>query len=130
MKKIFTVFVLLSITYISTVSGQTKEIKLPNEFVGGWVMKPSDCEITYFLNIYYENDKLHVSGYEWSGNIVELEKDNDSYIFSIQGFQEGEEFKANLEMKIDKDGNLILDDQSYQFCCGEPTGVNKLIRCQ
>lgn len=131
MKNLFTVIVLLlSITYTSTVLGQTKVIKLPNEFVAGWVMKPSDCAITYFINIYYEDDNLQVSGYEWHSNKVELEKDNDFYIFSIQGFREGEEFNAKLKMKVDEEGNLLLDDDSYVFCCGEPSGVNKLIKCQ
>ncbi|MEP6262481.1 MAG: hypothetical protein ABJ092_12950 [Gillisia sp.] len=130
MKNIFTIIILLSITYTSTVLGQTKEIKLPNEFVGGWVMEPSHCEMAYFINIYYEDKNLQVSGYEWHSSIVELEKEKDFYIFSIQGFSEGEEFNATLKMKVDEEGNLILDDDSYEFCCGESTGDNKLIKCQ
>ncbi len=131
MKNLFTVIVLLlSITYTSTVLGQTKEIKLPDEFIEGWVMNPSDCEITYFIHIYYEDNKLQVSGYEWHSNKVELEKDNDFYIFSIQGFREGEEFNVKLKMKVDEEGNLILDDGSFEFCCGESSEVNKLIKCQ
>src|SRR5690606_37870132 len=115
MKNLITVTVLLiSMTYSSTVFGQMKEIKLHDGFVGGWVMKPSDCEITYFINIYYEDNNLQVSGYEWHSTKVELEKDNDFYIFSIQGFSEGEEFDAKLKMKVGEEGNLILDDDSYE----------------
>lgn len=131
MKNLFIIIVLfLTITFTSTVFGQMKDIKLPDEFIEGWVMQPSDCEITYFIHIYYEDDNLQVSGYEWHSNKVELEKENDFYVFSIQGFSEGEEFNAKLKMKLDEEGNLILDDDSYEFCCGESSGVNKLIKCR
>ena len=129
MKNLFNVFVFLLLSFTFTVSGQTKRIKLPDEFIGGWVMKPNDCEITYFINIYYEDNILQVSGYEWGSNKVVLEKENDFYVFLIEGFNE-EKFKFKLKMKLDKEGKLILDNNSYQICCGEPTGTNKLIKCK
>jgi hypothetical protein len=131
MKKLFTVIVLLSITCTSNIFGQqTSEINLPDEFFGGWVMKPSDCEITYFINIRNEDNNLQVSGYDWFSNKVMLEKDNDYYVFLIEGLSEGEVFNFKLKMKLDVEGNLVLDNNSYEICCGEPTDSNKLIKCQ
>jgi hypothetical protein len=130
MKNLYTI-ILLCLIFTCTVSGQVKNIKLPKEFVGGWAMKPNDCEITYFIEIYYSNNKLQVSGYEWFSNKVVLEKDKDFYVFLIEGIDaDREKFKFKLKMKLDKTGKLILDNNSYEICCGEPTGTNKLIRCK
>ena len=130
MKTFLTTITFFVITLTISVYGQTKENDLPDEYIGGWAVTPEQCEVSSLLNISRENDKLEVYGYEWRSDEAKVTQDKDYYVLLIKASNMDGNWEMNLRIKIDGE-NLILDNESFQIIGGgEPSDINKLIRCK
>ncbi len=130
MKTFLTIITFFVITLTISVYGQSKENNLPDEYIGNWVVTLNQCDISPLLSISKENNKLEVHGYEWWANEVKVSYDKEYYNLLIGISDMDGKWEMKLRIKIDGE-NLILDNDSFKSIGGgEPSDVNKLIRCK
>jgi hypothetical protein len=114
----------------TTELSKSKLNDLPEAYIGHWVTDYSNCDLDGGIFIEKINNKLNVSGWEWSSSEVSVSYLNGFYVLDIFGYNEGSEFNSKLKIITNEEGSMILDDDTYRFCCGEPTNSNRLIKCR
>jgi len=85
---------------------------LPKYFMGHWVGDFEQCRFDGGLWIERQkNGKIVLFGWEWSGEVTNVSKKDDTFILKLKGYSEGEAFNDDLTLKIDANNNLIYNKE-------------------